>query len=37
MLTEMSSTIKDIKDLLVNDDTSDLIDYLREASRKQAD
>ena len=36
MLTEMSSTMKEIKDVLANDPTSELIDYLKEESRKQA-
>ena len=36
MLTEMSSTMKEIKDALVNDPISELIDYLKEESRKQA-
>ena len=33
----MSSTIKEIKDVLVNEPTSELIDYLKEVSRKQAE
>ena len=33
----MSSTIKEIKDVLVNEPTSELIDYLKEESRKQAE
>ena len=37
MLTEMSSTMKEIEDVLVNDTTSELIDYLKEESRKQAE
>ena len=35
MLTEISSTMKEIKDVLANDPTSELIDYLKEKSRKQ--
>lgn len=37
MLTEMSSTMKEIEDVLVNDTTSELIDYLKEESRKQVE
>ena len=37
MLTEMSSTIKEIKDVLVNEPTSEMIDYLKEENRKQAE
>ena len=33
----MRSTMKDIKDILVNDPTSELIDNLKDGSRKQAE
>lgn len=36
MLTEISSTTKSIKNVLFNDPTSKIINYLKEESRKQA-
>ena len=35
MLTKMSSTMKEIKDVLVDDPTNELIDYIKEESRKR--
>lgn len=35
MLTEMSLTMKEIKDVFVNDPISEMIDYLKKESKKQ--
>ena len=37
MLTEISSTKKEIKHVLTNDSTNELIDYLKEENRKQTE
>ena len=37
MLTEISSTNKEIKDVLLNEPTSELINYLKEENRNQAE